>query len=178
MMMQMLEAGGVPVLTDGIRTADADNPKGYYEFERVKQIKNDSSWLDDARGKAVKMIHLLLTDLPLDRPYHVIFMKRHLDEVLVSQTAMLERHGKKGAALTADRLAKVYRQQLEKVTNWLTANDQRLAVLNVDHHGVLRDPISQATRIGDFLGGSLDTAAMAAIVDPRLHRQRADDDRR
>ena len=32
MMMKMLEAGGMQVLTDNIRTPDEDNPKGYYEF--------------------------------------------------------------------------------------------------------------------------------------------------
>ena len=54
--MQMLHAGGVPVLTDSLRAADTDNPRGYLEFERVKQIKTDKSWLDDAAGKAVKIV--------------------------------------------------------------------------------------------------------------------------
>jgi hypothetical protein len=64
MMMKMLEAGGMEALTDNIRKADIDNPKGYYEFERVKQIKEDQAWLDDAKGRAVKMVSMLLLDLP------------------------------------------------------------------------------------------------------------------
>ena len=36
MMMKMLEAGGMQILTDNLRTADENNPKGYYEYERVK----------------------------------------------------------------------------------------------------------------------------------------------
>ncbi len=42
-----------------IRAADRDNPRGYYEFERVKKTKQDPSWLADARGKAVKMVSSL-----------------------------------------------------------------------------------------------------------------------
>src|ERR1019366_601197 len=38
LMMQMLDAGGLPVLSDGERKADTDNPKGYFELERIKQL--------------------------------------------------------------------------------------------------------------------------------------------
>jgi hypothetical protein len=42
MMMKMLEAGGVPIMTDALRTADIDNPKGYYEYERVKELEKET----------------------------------------------------------------------------------------------------------------------------------------
>src|ERR1700730_12387191 len=86
MAMKMLDAGGMPTLTDGIRAADESNPKGYYEFERVKELdKNgDIAWLSDARGNAVKIISFLLTFLPESFDYQVIFMDRDLDEVLAS----------------------------------------------------------------------------------------------
>ena len=74
LMMQMLDSGGMEVVTDNIRTADVDNPKGYYEFERVKKIKEDSSWLKDTRGKVFKMVSMLLYDLPSDEEYKIIFM--------------------------------------------------------------------------------------------------------
>lgn len=85
MMMSMLEAGGMDVLTDGIRGADEDNPRGYYEFERVKQIEHDKGWLSDARGKAVKMVAALLKYLPPEYQYQVVFVRRNMDEVLASQ---------------------------------------------------------------------------------------------
>ena len=97
MMMQALDAGGIPPLTDGQRTADEDNPRGYYELECVKQISKDDSFLDKAPGKAVKLIHLLVTRLPVRHPARVVFMRRSIDEILTSQAKMLERSGKKGA---------------------------------------------------------------------------------
>src|SRR5687767_12088310 len=119
LMMQMISAGGIPALTDEVRTADEDNPRGYLEFERVKRIKQDTSWLDEARGKVVKMVHLLLYDLPLDRPYRVVFMRRNLDEVLASQRKMLERQGKQGAQIPEAQLRKVFEDQVKKVTTWM-----------------------------------------------------------
>ena len=97
LLMQMLAAGGIMVITDKLRTADADNPRGYYEFELVKKIKQDASWLPQVRGKAVKMISQLLYDLPGSESYRVILMERDLDEVLVSQEKMLERLGRTAA---------------------------------------------------------------------------------
>ena len=84
LMMQMLEAGGMPVLTDGIRDADEDNPRGYYELEAVKRTKDDPAWLHGAPGKVVKMIYLLLYDLPTTYNYRIIFMRRPLSEVVAS----------------------------------------------------------------------------------------------
>src|SRR5947208_15012411 len=90
-MMQMLSAGGLPPLTDGLRQPDEDNPRGYFEFEPVKQIRRDTAWLQLAVGKAVKMVHLLLPELPLDQNhrYRVIMMRRDLSDVLASQNKML-----------------------------------------------------------------------------------------
>ena len=84
LMMQMLERGGVEVVTDNIRTADTDNPRGYYEFEQVKKIKGDASWLPGTRGKALKMVSQLLYELPASERYRIIFMERDLDETILS----------------------------------------------------------------------------------------------
>src|SRR5438876_12209503 len=91
LMMQMLDSGGVEVVTDHVRAADTDNPRGYHEFEKVKRIKQDASWLPLTRGKALKMVSQLLYDLPPGENYRIIFMERDLDEVLRSQEKMLER---------------------------------------------------------------------------------------
>ena len=85
MMMQMLAAGGISPMTDEVRAADSDNPRGYYELEKVKHLRQDHTWLKDAVGKAVKIVHLLLMELPADRDYRVILMQRDLEEVLRSQ---------------------------------------------------------------------------------------------
>ena len=65
MAMRMLEAGGLPVVTDGVRAADTSNPNGYYEFERVKDFGQGRrlAWLVDARGKA-RENHLAAAHLP------------------------------------------------------------------------------------------------------------------
>lgn len=171
MMMQMLNAGGIPSLTDGLRSPDDDNPKGYYELEAVKKTKQDFSWLADAAGTSVKVVHLLLRELPLNRKYRIVFMKRHLEEVLASQAAMLERRNEKGANLTPDRLAKAYQQQLDKLDQWI-ADQACMEVLYVAYHDVVADPNAQAVRINEFLGGQLDVDSMAAVSDSMLYRQR------
>lgn len=171
MMMQMLEAGGIPALADGIRAADDDNPKGYYEFEAVKKTKEDPSWLAGAGGKVVKMVYMLLFDLPADREYHVVFMRRNLDEVLRSQDVMLQRSGKQGGNLAPDQLTRVFRAQLDKCDKWLT-QQPNFKVTYVNYNEILRDPAPSVHTLNEFLGGQLDTKAMLAIVDPALYRQR------
>ncbi|MCE9620622.1 MAG: sulfotransferase [Planctomycetes bacterium] len=171
MAMQMLQAGGIPVLTDALRTADEDNPRGYLEFERVKQLKSDKAWLDDAAGKAVKIIHLLLMELPANRPYKVILMRRELREVVRSQSVMLERSGRKGAALPPERLMSVFEAQLAAVKAWL-AERPNFEVIELDHAEFISNPRRQAQAINTFLGGGLDEAAMANAVDPSLHRNK------
>ena len=171
LMMQMLAAGGMSVLTDQVRAPDADNPRGYYEFEPVKQTRQDPSWLTAAPGKAVKMVHLLLYDLPRGYSYRVILMRRRLDEVLASQRAMLERQGKKGANLPDPQLAKVFQGQLEKLDQWLPTQPN-FRVLSVSYNELLQDPAAAARAVNRFLDGRLDVDAMTRAVDPALYRQR------
>jgi hypothetical protein len=170
--MQMIHAGGIPAVTDGQRSSDDDNPRGYFEFERVKKLRTDKAWLDDAAGKAVKIIHLLLTELPDDRPYRVVFMRRDLREVVKSQSTMLARSGRAGGGLPPERLMAVYEQQLKAVEGWLAARPA-FAVLDVPYAGLVADPGSWVPRLSAFLGGGLDEGAMRAAVDPALHRNRA-----
>ena len=170
--MQMIHAGGVPAVTDGQRTSDDDNPRGYFEFERVKQLKTDKAWLADAGGKVVKVIHLLLAELPDDRPYRVVFMRRDLREVVKSQSTMLSRSGRAGGGLPPERLMAIYDQQLKAVEAWLAARPN-FSRLDVPYADLVADPTTGAATINRFLGGTLDEAAMRAAVDPALHRNRA-----
>jgi len=171
LMMQMLAAGGIPPLTDDHRVADESNPRGYFEYEAVKRLRSDQSWLEQARGHAVKIIHALMRELPVDGrfQYRVLLMRRPLEEVLSSQRAMLERQGKQSA--DPNLLAKVYRAQLEQLEQWM-AGLTCFAVLPVQHRDVISSPAETAGTIAQFLGENLDVVRMAESVDPALYRER------
>src|SRR5262245_23791404 len=173
MAMKMLEAGGVPIVTDGIRTADESNPKGYYEFERVKELdKNgDTAWLGDARGKAVKIISFLLTYLPDAYDYQIVFMNRDVDEVLASQNKMLTARGEAGGTADDAQMREAYGKHLEKVGRFLR-NRACFTTLQVAYRDVIDDPMREARRINEFLGGRLNVEQMAAVADRELYRNR------
>jgi Sulfotransferase domain len=171
MMMQMLDASGMPVLTDEFRQPDEDNPKGYYEYEAVKTTATDPSWVHNAGGKVVKMVYRLLYDLPKDRRYKVVFMKRDLAEVIRSQEVMLDRHGQSGGPLDDARLAEIYDRQLREARAWLGAQSN-FDVLYVDYHDVLHNTGRVVHDLNEFLGGNLNTEAMLQVPDAGLYRQR------
>ncbi len=171
MMMKMLEAGGIPPLTDNIRSADMDNPKGYYEFERVKKLREgDSDWLPEASGKVVKVIGALLIELPDDYDYQVLFMRRSMEEILASQAKMLENRGETSKIDDAT-MASLFEKHLNQVYAWME-DHPNVSYLGVDYNETLKNPRSAAEKINEFLGGKLDVEAMVATVDARLYRQR------
>ena len=172
MMMRMLEAGGVPALIDNIRTADEDNPRGYYEFEPVKKSKEDPSWLNNAGGKVVKMVYRLLYDLPCDRQYWVVFMRRNLNEVVASQDVMLARKGRAGGDLTKDKLITMFEKQLAEFDEWVKKQSS-FRILYVNYNETLRNPRPTVRALDEFLGGNLNTAAMEKVIELQLYRQRA-----
>jgi hypothetical protein len=171
--MRMLEAGGVPILTDGIRTADISNPNGYYEFEPVKELDKggDVSWLPGARGKAVKIISFLLTFLPETYDYRVIFMRRDLDEALASQEEMLRRRNEPTEPGDTARMRRAYEDHLARVTR-LMASRSCFVPLILDYPDVVAHPRETAARIATFVGGSLDVDRMTTVADPALYRNR------
>ena len=169
LMMQMLDNGGVPIVTDHIRTADQDNPRGYYEYEQVKQIKNNISWLPHARGKAFKMVSQLLYELPASERYRIIFMERDLDEMLASQEKMLARLNKPSAPRAP--IERAFREHLRKVRMWL-AGQVNIDVLFVSYNNLLERPEEEAERVAAFLGGSTDSGRMSKSVDQSLYRNR------
>jgi hypothetical protein len=173
MMMKMLEAGGLPVLIDGLRVADPDNPEGYYEYERVKELdKGDTAWVADAQGKAVKVISALLEYLPLDYQYRVIFMHRNIEEVLSSQRKMLERRGESTDAVNDAEMAELFAKHLAKVKEWLRAQPN-FAVLDIDYNAMMKSPESYIRMVNQFIDNTLDEQAMAKMVNPQLYRNRA-----
>ena len=149
MMMKMLEAGGIAVITDRQRQADDDNPYGYFELEQVKEIKRDRSWLDSSSGKAVKMVSMLLYDLPLDRDYFLIFMKRNLEEVIVSQRIMLARKGEIPSA-DDEEMKQLFSQHLSEIEAWLSER-KNFKMLFINYEDVLKKPLETVEKIQKFM---------------------------
>lgn len=172
MMMRMLDRGGIPALTDRIRTADASNPHGYYEYEPIKKTKTDPSWLSGAIGMAVKMVHVLLLDLPLTYSYRVVFMRRDIDEVIRSQNAMLEGFGKDRNDLPPERLKAIYQTQIDKVLRYLQDHSDHFRVLEVNYNAMVREPAPYVAELSRYLDG-LDESEMMSVVDPGLYRMRS-----
>ena len=172
MMMKMVDAGGIPPLTDELRAADEDNPKGYYEFERVKQMdKGDTAWVPEARGKAVKVISALLKYLPTTEQYRVIFIRRNIDEILASQRKMLIHRGEDPDKQDDAQMKLLFEKHVRSVEEWL-ASRPNVRTLYVHYSDMLGTPQPQIERVNAFLGGKLDTARMAEVVDPSLYRNR------
>ncbi len=169
LMMQMLQNGGIEVVTDQVRTADPDNPRGYLEYEAVKNIGKDASWLPQTRGKAFKMISLLLYHLPPTERYRILFMERDPEEVVRSQEAMLQRR-QRPAAPHAEMLES-YRLHLAHLGSWLETRSE-MSVLRVSYRDLIEQSVSQSEKINQFLGFRLDVAQMSAAVEPSLYRNR------
>jgi tetratricopeptide (TPR) repeat protein len=173
MLMQMLAAGGINILTDGLRQPDEDNPRGYLEFEPVKRLLRDSGWLLEARGKAIKIVAPLLSALPAELPCQIIFAERDLDEVLDSQDRMLARRNQNTALTPVRRqmLRNEYARTTVRVKAML-ARRPATQVLNVEYREAVSNAAAVAAKVNAFLGGGLDVTKMAASVDSRLHRNR------
>jgi hypothetical protein len=170
----MLQAGGLPLLTDGVRGPDGSNVGGYFELEAVKGLDKpgDQAWLRDARGQAVKVISWLLTWLPETYDYRVIYMYRDLDEVVASQNAMLLSRGEPGRIEDPATMRQIYADHIEQVQRFL-ARRPCFTTLTLQHRDVLDRPDAESRRVAEFLQRPLDVGRMAAAVDPRQYRSRA-----
>ncbi|HZW08887.1 MAG TPA: hypothetical protein VFF69_03210 [Phycisphaerales bacterium] len=171
MMMAMLGAGGVPALTDGVRAPDEDNRRGYYEYEPVKRLAADASWIGEARGRAVKVVIPLVRRLPAPCACRVLLMRRPVEEVIASQRVMLGRAGRRGGRIEPELLGRLYEAELRTTEAWLDARPD-VAWLAVSYNGLVADSGPAVREIGEFLGGGLDEGAMLAAVEPSLYRQR------
>lgn len=175
MMMNMLNAGGMNLLVDGIRKPDKDNPSGYYEYERAKSLKEgDAAWLSEASGKAVKIISYLLLYLPENFQYRIVLMNRPLAEVLASQRKMLKNRGQSSEKKDEKQLEVVFSKHLDQVRDWASHNSH-VDLIEVHHNSVLDDPKSNALVVNRFLGNTLNVGNMIHVVNPLLYRQRIED---
>ena len=172
MMMKILEAGGMQVFTDNLRTADEDNPKGYYELEDVKALKDGKSdWMKDAPGKVVKVISSLLEYLPSGYKYKIVFMRREISEILASQKQMLIRRGENSDG-DDQKMAEMFQEHLKRVRVWL-ANQPNMDVLYIDYNALMSNPDPEIKAVAEFLGLNENLDAMLAVPDKKLYRQKA-----
>jgi len=173
MMMSALHNGGMAVLTDHIRSADANNPRGYFEYEQVKKLpKGETHWLRHACGKAVKVISALLEFLPDRYRYRIIFMERDMDEILASQARMLSRKGKDSQQRVADdEIQESYEEHLAQLETWLEGKNW-MQTLFISYNGILRQPLKSFEQVASFLDHRVDPKAMANVVDTSLYRER------
>lgn len=172
MMMQMLDAGGLPVFTDQKRTADDNNPKGYYEHQLVRSLARDRSWVRQATGKVVKVIASLLPHLPPGFKYKVIYMDRPFEEVMRSQHEMLVRLGKAKPGVYNTELEERFKEHVQTIQKWLPAQ-QNIDICYISYADAIESPLETAQNVASFLEMDLDTQAMAAAVDPSLYREKA-----
>ena len=172
MMMKVLEACGMEIFTDNLRTADEDNPKGYYELEEVKALKDGKSdWMQAAPGKAVKVVSSLLEYLPSAYKYKIVFMRREIAEILASQKQMLIRRGEPSDS-NDQKMAEMFQEHLKRVRVWL-ANQPNMDVLYVDYNALMANPDPEIKAVAEFLGLDEKLEAMLAVPDKKLYRQKA-----
>jgi hypothetical protein len=174
MLMNMLDAGGMEIMTDSERVADIDNPKGYFEYERVKDLEKetDKSYVREGRGKVLKVISFLIKDLPDDNDYQVIFMRRDLEEVLASQNKMIQRLGTEDTTAAEEAMKEAYRNDIVR-TRLLCKNRPNFELIEVHYKNTVEEPSATARSVNAFVGGHLDEAAMRAAVDGSLYRNRS-----
>jgi tetratricopeptide (TPR) repeat protein len=183
LMMQILEAAGVPPFTDNKRQADESNRKGYYEHDKVASLLSnpDRSWIKEAKGTAIKVVVPLLAGLPrkLGKPdseaeplhYRILFMERDMEEILRSQEAMLRRLGKSSA--TSEKIvdiSKAYRQQERHAKSWCIGRG--IPAMSVSFKALVHRPDEILPQLVGFLGVADKVFVMRACIDPALHRAR------
>lgn len=172
LMMQILDANGFTIVADHVRRPDESNPRGYFEYEKVKSLMKDNCWMGEAEGKAIKIITQLVSFLPSDFFYHILFMERNIDEIISSQEKMLERSNvKRNNPVNRDILKKTFLQHTERTKHWIEAqNNMRL--VNVSYKGLVTNTCVEIEKINAKLSIMLNTETSLRVVAPELHREK------
>ncbi len=168
LMMQMLARAGVPIQHDGVRSADASNPRGYFEWERIKQLPKNPALIAECEGKAVKVISSLLMSLPGNFAYRVLFLERRLEDVQASQAKMMERLGTRGGDLPSAQMARALEMHRNQVYAWLDKREG-VRMMKVSYDALIAQPEAEALRVSRFLELPDEAAPlMARAVAPEL----------
>lgn len=172
MLMGMLDAAGIPLLTDAERAADDHNPRGYFELSATLDLGRKEDPLPWQPGSAVKVVAPLLRYLSPRRHYRVILVKRPWIEVILSQAKM--KADRSRAELLADfpyKEALNLEREYAALLRWLE-QEPHLSHLEIEYHQALEAPETVAAQIAKFLGKELDLAAASQFVEPALYRNK------
>ena len=170
LMMQILKAGGLELLADNIREADDNNPKGYYELEKVKSLMKDNSWLADAEGKVIKVIAQLIPFLHEDFEYRIIFMERNINEVVNSQNRMIDKLGGNRSTVNDEILKKTFLSQLEKVKAAIKVKGYKTVFIN--YNSLIESSGQELNLLNTELGLDIDIKNASQQIDKSLYRSR------
>jgi len=183
--MRILESCGIPVVTDGHKQPDENNPHGYYETRQVYNMnRGDLDVLTNTEGKALKVLPpTLLRHMPIDRVYKTIFMMRDPQEVAVS----FYKYHKKTSENRGSPLKQTQEEYLQHfipdhlyrinaAKEWIETHSN-FDVLWVHHHELMTAPQTVTTQICDHLSVdfpqyTFNAQNMAALVDLELYRER------
>ena len=166
-MMQMMDKGGLDVLTDGNRKSDDSNPKGYFEYDPVMSLHKDNTWLDKAQNKSLKVVAPLLKFLDPKFRYKVIFMNRDLTEVVKSQQKMI---GKNPDVLPIN-LFEAYKKHLRQVEIW-KEREPGVELIYVDYKDVINNTKKVVDKVVSFIGVDMNKNEMENCVDKSLYRNK------
>jgi len=175
LMMRILVSAGIDALVDRRRIASRFNPYGYYEYSATQALKaGDGAWLEQAGGRAVKIVSPLLPYLPPENNYKIIFMERALPEVIASQARMLLDMHRPLSEDREQRLTDAFHQHLAQI-DALAARQPNLQIERVSYNRLVANPDEVITDLAKFLSMPLDTHTLAAAVDPNLYHNRSND---
>ena len=162
MMMQMLEAGGLETLHD-IENSDTDNPGSNYEYEKVKSLPRNKSWLNLAEGKVLKVPAGLLKFLPKTYKYRIIIMQRDMREILRSQQIALKRD----PDVYPMGLAESFRKELNMANEWLESQTN-IDLIHVMYSSVIDNTLGSSSEINQFLDYQLNVSNMVNAIERSL----------
>jgi sulfotransferase family protein len=169
LMMQILQSIGIEPFTDNQRLPNGSNPKGYFEHELVKTIEHDSSWIEDVKGKAIKIVSPLLIYLPSNYKYKIFFMDRNYDEIIQSQERMIAESNISNSGIEPEILKQIFIKDLEHACNWIR-EQPNCESLEISHSKLLKNPKSEIDKICDFLELIVDLDNAIKVIDKKLYR--------
>jgi hypothetical protein len=171
-MMQIIQAAGIPIMTDDQRRPDEDNPVSYCEWEEIKSLPKNPLLLEKAKGHAIKVVTALLPYLPNKHHYKILYMVRPIEQIIDSQWTMLTRKGKQPRAEKSHLIES--QQQFSRNVRATLAKSQQVQMLEVDYLKLVSDPETVLGELKSFLGNDFHaTPKVIDCVKPQLYRQRA-----
>ena len=168
LMMQILKNIPLEIITDNHRKSDVNNPEGYYEFEAVKGILKNNQFLKDCQGKGIKIVAPLVQFIDLKLNYKVIFMRRHMEEILLSQEKML---GKDQSSERA-KFKAIYELHLKKTIEFLKLN--KIPFIEIEYRNLVNTTEEEIEKILQFLEMNGDKQLLIKQVNDKHYRNRSE----